>query len=54
MRENREMAVMEVKLCSFKDRECHHWALGVLQVMRKVWLGCTSTDAVCVILVQFP
>lgn len=41
---------MEVKVCSFKDRECHCWALGLLQVMIKVWLGCTSTDAVCGIL----
>lgn len=45
---------MEVKLCSFKDRECHSWALRMLQVKRTVWLGCTSTDALCGILMQLP
>lgn len=54
MKENREITVMQEKTCSFTDSEWHCWAVWVFQVMRKVWLGCISADAVCVILMQSP
>lgn len=54
MKENREITVMEEKLCSFIDSGWYCSAVWVFQVMRKVLLGCTSADAVCVILMQCP
>lgn len=52
MKEKREVAVMEEKMCSFMDSEWHSWAVWVFQVTTYVWLGCTFVEAVCLILMH--
>lgn len=49
----KKCAVMEEKMCSFIDSAWRDWAVWISQGTRKVWLGRTSADAVCVVRMQF-